>query len=171
MERSYLFNTEKIKYVRGEKPRVDCILCAIIAEDPAVTGLTVYRDEKFMVAMNLYPFNPGHLMIFPLRHITEIGGLTDEEASGMHRLLVKSVKILDEEFAPSGYNIGYNLGDGSGASIAHIHQHVVPRYSNEVGFLDVLSGTRVMVSDPRTVMLKLRERFGYDGKKYGRCEE
>lgn len=165
MERSYLFNTEKIKYVKGEKPRVDCILCAIIAEDPAVTSLTVYQDDKFIVAMNLFPFNPGHLMIFPRRHITEIGGLSGEEASEMHRLLVKSVRILDEEFAPSGYNIGYNLGEGSGASIAHIHQHVVPRYSNEVGFLDVLSGTRVIVSDPRSVMLKLRERFICDERK------
>lgn len=164
MERNYLFNTEKIKYVKGGKPCVDCILCAIINRDPSVTSLTVYEDEKFMVAMNLYPFNPGHLMIFPLRHVTDIGCLTDEEASGMHNLLVKCVKILDEEFTPSGYNIGYNLGNGSGASIAHIHQHVVPRYSNEVGFLDVLSGTRVIVSDPRSVMLKLRERFGSDEK-------
>lgn len=165
MERNYLFNTEKIKYVKGGKPCVDCILCAIISRDPSVTSLTVYEDEKFMVAMNLYPFNPGHLMIFPLRHVTEIGSLTDEEALEMHNLLVKCVKILDEEFAPSGYNIGYNLGNGSGASIAHIHQHVVPRYSNEVGFLDVLSGTRVIVSDPRSVMLKLRERFCSEEKR------
>ncbi len=162
MERSYLFNTEKIKYVKGEKPAVDCILCALITGDPSVTSLTVYRDEMFMVAMNLFPFNPGHLMIFPVRHVTDIGELTEEEASGMHKLLVKCVKILNEEFTPSGYNVGYNLGNGSGASIAHIHQHVVPRYSNEVGFLDVLSGTRVIVSDPKTVMLKLRERFGCD---------
>lgn len=164
MERSYLFNTEKIKYVKGEKPCVDCILCALIAGDPSVTSLTVYRDDKFIVAMNLFPFNPGHLMIFPLRHVTDISGLTDEEASEMHRLLVKCVKVLDEEFTPSGYNVGYNLGNGSGASIAHIHQHVVPRYSNEVGFLDVLSGTRVIVSDPKTVMLKLRDRFCSDEK-------
>lgn len=164
MERNYLFNTEKIKYVRGEKPAVDCILCAIISKDPSVTSLSVYQDERFMVAMNLYPFNPGHLMIFPLRHVTDLGDLTDDEASEMHRLLVKCVRILNEEFSPSGYNIGYNLGNGSGASIAHVHQHVVPRYTNEVGFLDVLSGTRVIVSDPRTVMMRLRDRFRDDEK-------
>lgn len=162
MERNYLFNTEKIRYVQGSKPAVKCILCAIRDKDPAVTSLTVYQDERFMVAMNLYPFNPGHLMIFPLRHITDISELTAEEAVEMHRLLVKCVQILNEEFSPSGYNIGYNLGEGSGASIGHIHQHVVPRYANEVGFLDVLSGTRVIVSDPCTVMLKLRDRFNMD---------
>ena len=162
MERNYLFNTDKIKYVKGDKPCVECILCAIRDKNSSVTSLTVYQSEKFMVAMNLFPFNPGHLMIFPLRHITDISELTAEEALEMHSLLVKSVAILNEEFSPSGYNIGYNLGEGSGASIAHIHQHIVPRYSNEVGFLDVLSGTRVIVSDPRMVMLKLRERFNGD---------
>lgn len=159
MERNYLFNTEKIKYVKGEKPDVPCILCAIRENHPAVKNLTVYSNAKFMIAVNLFPFNPGHLMIFPLRHVTAISELTDDEALEMHRLLVKSIAILNEEFGPSGYNIGYNLGDGSGASITHIHQHVVPRYANEVGFLDVLSGTRVIVSDPNAVMLKLRERF------------
>lgn len=163
MERNYLFNTEKIKYVKGEKPKVDCILCAIRDNHPLVQNLTVYRNERFMIAVNLFPFNPGHLMIFPLRHITSISELTDDEALEMHRLLVKSVSILDEEFKPSGYNVGYNLGDGSGASIAHIHQHLVPRYSNEVGFLDVLSGTRIIVSDPHSVMMKLRERFNSEG--------
>ncbi|HOP63294.1 MAG TPA: HIT domain-containing protein [Spirochaetota bacterium] len=159
MERNYLFNTEKIRYVKGDKPDVGCILCAIRDKDPAVTSLTVYQNERFVIAMNLFPFNPGHLMIFPSRHITDLSELSDEEASEMHSLLVKCIKIIDEEFSPSGYNIGYNLGNGSGASIAHIHQHVVPRYSNEVGFLDVLSGTRVIVSDPKSVMLRLRDRF------------
>ncbi len=162
MERNYLFNTEKIRYVKGDKPHVDCILCAIRDKNPAVTGLTVFKNEKFIIAMNLFPFNPGHLMIFPLRHVTDIADLTEDEAVEMHRLLVKSVKILNEEFSPSGYNIGYNLGEGSGASIKHIHQHIVPRYSNEVGFLDVLSGTRVIVSDPCSVMMKLRDRFSGD---------
>ena len=66
---------------------------------------------------------------------------------------------MDAEFSPHGYNVGYNFGNGSGASIPHIHQHVVPRYNNEVGFLDVLSGTRVIVSDPAEVMDVLKQRF------------
>jgi ATP adenylyltransferase len=156
----YLFNTEKIKYVKGDKPDVDCILCAIRDNIPSVKNLTVYETEKTMIAVNLFPFNPGHLMIFPKRHVKVLRDMTKEEAEEMHSLLVQAISILDEEFSPSGYNVGYNLGDGSGASIAHIHQHVVPRYSNEVGFLDVLSGTRVIVSDPVEIMNRLKARFG-----------
>lgn len=163
MERNYLFNTEKIKYVKGAKPDVRCILCAIRDKDPRVKNLTLFSNELFIIAVNLYPFNPGHVMIFPARHISRIGDMTPEEAAEMHRLLSLTIRILDEEYSPSGYNVGYNLGDGSGASIPHLHQHVVPRYSNETGFLDVLAGTRVIVSDPVEVMNRLAQRFSEAG--------
>ncbi|HPI91091.1 MAG TPA: HIT domain-containing protein [Spirochaetota bacterium] len=155
----YLFNTEKIKYVKGQKPKVECILCAIRDKDPVVQSLEVCRKGGCIISVNLYPFNPGHVMIFPERHVADLNGLTDEEALGMHRLLCVTVDILKEEFNPSGFNIGYNLGNGSGASIPHVHQHIVPRYDNEVGFLDVLAGTRVVVVDPVEVMNRLKERF------------
>lgn len=162
MERNYLFNTEKIKYVKGDKPCVDCILCAIRDNSPLVKNLNVHASENFIIAVNLFPFNPGHVMIFPKRHICGLDELTGPEATEMHTLLVRTVRLIDEEFKPSGYNIGYNLGEGSGASIKHLHQHIVPRYSNEVGFLDVLSGTRVIVSDPVDVMERLKFRFNAD---------
>ena len=159
MERNYLFNTEKIKYVKGDKPAVECILCAIRDNDPLVKKLIIHSTEKFIIAVNLFPFNPGHLMIFPKRHICRINELTETEALELHKLSAKTITILDEEFKPSGYNIGYNIGEGSGASIAHLHQHIVPRYTNEVGFLDVLSGARVIVSDPVDTMERLKIKF------------
>lgn len=159
MERSYLFNTEKIKYVKGDKPAVECILCAIRDKNPLVKDLTLFRNNSFIVALNLYPFNSGHLMIFPSRHVESLNSLTESEVIGMHKLLKGSIEIIDKEFSPQGYNVGFNLGNGSGASIPHIHQHVVPRYNNEVGFLDVLSGTRVIVIDPVEIMERLKEKF------------
>jgi ATP adenylyltransferase len=155
----YLFNTEKIKYVRGAKPRVDCILCAIRDRDPAVKSLEVARTGNCIVSVNLYPFNPGHVMIFPLRHVAGPSDLTDDEALEMHRLLKMSIRIITDEYSPSGFNVGYNLGLGSGASIPHLHQHVVPRYENEIGYLDVLAGTRVIVTDPVEVMECLKKHF------------
>lgn len=157
--RRYLFNTEKIKYIKGNKPSFDCILCAIRDRAGGVESLEVYRTDKFIVSLNLYPFNPGHLMIFPLRHVEDFLNLSDEEALEMHSLTGKAISILRDEFNPSGFNIGCNLGSGSGASMAHIHQHIVPRYENEIGFIDVLSGTRVYVEDPRDVLKRLIKRF------------
>lgn len=155
----HLFNMDKIHYVKGKKPQVDCILCAIRDSHPDVPDLCVYRDERFIIAMNLYPFNSGHLMIFPVRHIQEPGELTDDEVSRLHYLSTKAIKVLKEEFSPAGFNVGYNIGKGSGASIAHLHLHIVPRYDNEVGFLDVLAGTRVIVLDPREARDLLRQKF------------
>ncbi len=156
--REYLFNTRKLKYVKGDKSKAGCILCAVRDRDPDLTNLEVCRSERLIVTVNLYPFNPGHVMIFPSRHILSIGQLSDEEALEMHRLAARMVTIIQEEYSPSGFNIGYNLGRGSGASIEHLHMHIVPRYENEVGFLDVLAGVRTVVVDPAEVMDRLRER-------------
>lgn len=158
--RDHLFNTEKLKYVKGGKPSVACILCAIRDRDPAVVSLEVARRNGFIVSVNLYPFNPGHLMIFPERHVETLAGLTDDEALALHHLTVDVLAALGEEYRPAGFNAGYNLGSQSGASLAHLHLHVVPRYANEVGFLDVLAGTRLTVLDPVEVRDRLKKRLG-----------
>jgi len=158
--RNHLFNTDKLKYVNGDRPGVACILCAIRDRDPDVVNLEVARRGGFIVSVNLYPFNPGHVMIFPERHVERLQDLTDDEALGLHRLAADVLTALEEEFRPAGFNAGYNLGRHSGASIAHIHLQVVPRYANEVGFLDVLAGTRLAVTDPVEMRDRLRKRLG-----------
>ncbi len=157
--RDHLFNTEKLKYVTDEKTSAECILCAIRDRDPAVRSLEVARREGFIVSVNLYPFNPGHLMIFPERHVESPRELNDAEALILHRLLSETLSLIEAEFMPEGFNVGYNLGRSSGASIPHLHLHVVPRYGNEVGFLDVLAGTRLVVVDPAVARDRLIKRF------------
>ena len=159
MKRSYLFNFDKIKYVTGDKPCVECILCAIRDGDTSVKSLLLERTDLSIVTVNLYPFNPGHLMILPQRHVTDLTDLTEDESLDIHRLSVKAISILREEFNPSGFNVGYNIGVSGGASIPHLHQHIVPRYQNEVGFIDVLAGDRVIVVDPLEIMERLAKRF------------
>lgn len=157
--RKYLFNIDKYRYVTGDRPKVDCILCEMINGNPDITNLILYRSEFNLVTLNLYPYNPGHLMIAPLRHIEELTLLSAKEAADSHKLLVFCLKVLGEEFNAHGFNVGYNLGDESGASISHIHQHIVPRYKNEVGFIDVLAGDRIAVVDPLVQFEKLKIRF------------
>jgi ATP adenylyltransferase len=157
--RSYLYNTDKINYIKGEKPDVECILCALAENDPAVTSLEITRTERFVTAVNLYPFNAGHLIIFPIKHIISPEEFSREDVLELHDAVIRIKKVLDDEFTPAAYNIGFNIGKCAGASIDHIHLHIVPRYPNEAGFLDVISGTRIMVRDPHEVMNILKARL------------
>lgn len=157
-----LFVPSKREYVKGKRPTVECILCSIIRNDPEVISLEVVRSKSFIVAVNLYPYNPGHLLIFPNHHIEEIEKLSLSEVKELHKLTMVSLKVLRNLYNPHGFNIGYNLGKGSGASIKHLHLHIVPRYENELSFIDVLSGSKIIVEEPKDTVQRLKREY----KKY-----
>jgi len=144
-----LFIPSKIKYVRGQKPDVECILCGIIDRNPKVQSLEIFRTNLFCICANLFPYSPGHLLIFPKRHYTDVRIMSEEESLELFRIQNILVDILDELFTPHGYNIGYNLGPCGGNSIKHLHLHIVPRFKNELGFLDIIGDSRIIVDDPR----------------------
>jgi ATP adenylyltransferase len=154
----YFFNFEKMKYLKGEKPE-GCALCLIREKSPEVPDLTVFRDELAGVSLNLYPYNPGHLMIFPLRHVTDIRDLERAEQAAMDQALHKALDVVDSVYSPQGYNIGFNMGRAAGASIEHIHLHIIPRYSGKIGIAELLAGKRVMVEDLFTSRDRLREAW------------
>lgn len=156
----------KLSYSRGERPAVDCILCAVARNDPAVANLTVFRCPGHFVTLNLYPYNPGHVMIVPEPHYLDVRELSDDEILATHRLQTLTLQVLDRVYRPGGYNVGYNLGRSSGASIAHIHLQIVPRYGSEVGFFDILSDSRVIVEDPRVTRERLTEAFADEAPRF-----
>ena len=157
--RKHLFIPSKIDYVRGKRPKVECILCAIIVRDSRVVDTCVYNNSMVTVALNLYPYNPGHLMVFPNRHVEDLTKLSSDEVIEMHRLTVLSMKIIRELYHSQGFNIGYNLGEAAGASIKHLHLHIVPRFRNELGFVDIIAGSKIFVEDPAQAMIKLKKAF------------
>ena len=154
-----LFVPSKVKYVRGDKPDVDCILCAVIARNPKVASLEIICTDLFCICANLYPYSPGHLLIFPNRHIEDLRSYTPSEAREVFLLEKLCLDVLDEVYKPHGYNMGYNIGDWSGNSIRHLHIHIVPRYRNELGFVDIITDARIIVDDPRTNLPRLRGLF------------
>ncbi len=154
-ERDYFLNFEKIKYLKEKKPK-GCILCLIRDGSDKIVDLSIYRDELFIISVNLYPYNPGHLLIFPLRHIEDIREYTEEEEQRLNQLTKYSLELLDRLYSPEGYNIGYNMGLTAGASIRHLHLHVIPRYPRETGIADLIAGKRVLVEDPRETAKKLK---------------
>ncbi|MFW6312446.1 MAG: HIT family protein [Spirochaetota bacterium] len=153
---SYFFNFDKMKYVTGTRPE-GCILCLIRAKSEQVADLTVYSDELFTVSVNLYPYNPGHLMVFPNRHLEDVRQFTRDEDRRMSELTRRFLDLLDRTHQPAGYNIGYNMGASAGASIDHIHLHLIPRYPREIGIADLVAGKRVLIEDPRVTQQRLTE--------------
>jgi ATP adenylyltransferase len=156
----------KLGYSRGQRPAVDCILCAVARGDPAVESLLLYRRNGHFVTLNLYPYNPGHVMIVPERHTLDVRELSDAEVLETHHLQKLCLRVLDTVYSPGGYNVGYNLGKASGASIPHIHLQIVPRYNSEVGFFDIFSDSRVIVEDPKVTRQRLAEAFAAEAPKY-----
>lgn len=157
---SNLFVPGKMQYARGNsRPDVECILCAVVEGNDKVVRLDVYRSKLFVVALNLYPYAPGHVLVFPKRHITDLRMLNDEEVLELNKTQNLCLDILEKLYAPSGFNLGYNIGEAGGASIEHLHLHIVPRYRREMGFIDIISGTKIIIEDPKDSLLKLRESF------------
>lgn len=154
--KDYFLNFEKYAYIKSPKPE-GCILCLIRDRNPEVVDVSVYRDDLFVVTVNLYPYNPGHLLIFPTRHIVDVRTYSEEEEQRLNQLLRHFLDILDKVHHPAGYNIGYNMGHSAGASIDHLHLHLIPRYPHETGISDLLAGKRVLVEEPRETARRIRE--------------
>lgn len=127
--------------------------------DERVVLLKIYEDEICFVVLNLYPFNPGHLMCVPNRHITKFTELTKEEILHLNRTIQGLQLLLDELYNPRGYNIGINQGKDAGASIEHLHFHLVPRYGSELGYIDIFSKTRIVPEGLDSVRKKLKNNI------------
>jgi ATP adenylyltransferase len=154
----YFFNFDKLGYVKGARPG-GCILCLVAAGSAEVENLVVHESPSFLVSLNLYPYNPGHLLIFPKRHAVDLRELTGGERSELDALTDLCLSTLDEAMKPAAYNIGYNMGRTAGASIEHLHLHIIPRYPGEIGIAELIAGSRVLVQDPKDTRTLLKTAF------------
>jgi ATP adenylyltransferase len=149
----------RIEYVRMEKME-ECIFCKFPKEDKDEENLILYRGKYAFVIMNNYPYNPGHVMVAPYRHVGEIEDLKDEEWSEMHRLVSLMLKVIKNVMAPQGFNIGINVGRVSGAGIeGHIHIHIVPRWNGDTNFMPVVADTKVIVEGLKENYRELKEEI------------
>lgn len=158
----YFFNFNKLEYLKGKKPH-GCILCLIRDGSEDVERMIVYESEHVIVSLNLYPYNPGHLLVFPKRHVLDIRKLDARERLEMDETTNRCLDILDKAYSPSGYNIGYNIGLAAGASIEHLHLHIIPRYHNEIGIAELIGGKKVLVQNPLDSFALLKKAFGATG--------
>ena len=149
----------RIKYIQTEKTE-GCILCDKPRENNDALNYILYRGDDNFVMLNSYPYNPGHLMIAPYRHIANLEELTDEECNEHFKIVGRSIKMLRQVFNPAGFNIGINVGRVAGAGIDdHFHTHIVPRWQGDTNFMPVISDIRVIPEALAETYEKLRGKF------------
>ena len=149
----------RMQFIRMKKPE-GCFLCDNPKKNDDAQTYIVYRGSDNFVILNSYPYNPGHLMVAPYRHVASIEELTEEERNEHYKIVSQCVKALREEANPEGFNIGMNMGKASGAGIAgHIHTHIVPRWQGDINFMSVLADIKVVPEALAETYKRLKERF------------
>jgi ATP adenylyltransferase len=148
----------RLEYVQHADELGRCIFCEPEPE------LLVHESESALVMLNKFPYSSGHLLIAPTRHHGEFGALSDEEALEVHRLAARGIEALRAEYAPHGFNAGWNLGRVAGAGIEdHVHLHVVPRWNGDTSFMPVLGDVKVLPEALERTAERLRTQFAAGG--------
>ena len=134
----------RIPYILMKKPE-GCIFCEKPGENNDALNYILHRGGKNFIILNRYPYNPGHLMVVPYRHIANLEELTEEERHEHFEMVSRAIRVLRRVFKPDGFNIGANMGKIAGAGIeGHFHTHIVPRWQADTNFMPVLADVRVV---------------------------
>lgn len=124
------------------------------------TNLVVHRGTSNFIALNLYPYITGHLLVLPYQHIAELDAISKDTTDELMDLTKRAQTALRNVYAPSGFNIGMNLGSAAGAGIVdHVHLHILPRWSGDTNFMTTVADTRVIPESLDTTYAKLRTQF------------
>ena len=149
----------RLEYIQGADEQPGCVFC-LAAEGADEERLVVHRGERAFAMLNKFPYNSGHLMIAPYRHIGDLGSFEDSEALELHRLATAALEALRATYAPEGYNLGWNLGRVAGAGIVdHVHLHVVPRWGGDTNFMPVLADVKVLPEHLLETAARLRRSW------------
>lgn len=158
----YLWAPWRMEYIQTPKDEknADCIFCSKPKEKSDRKNLILHYGKHVFVIMNLFPYNNGHMMIVPYRHLSDYHDLSREERHEIADFTELCLDVLNNVMHPDGFNIGFNIGEAAGAGIAeHIHQHIVPRWIGDTNFMPVLGHTKVQVDGLEETWLKLKETF------------
>ncbi|MFE3457338.1 HIT family protein [Nocardiopsis aegyptia] len=145
-----LWTPHRMAYIKGEgkpsgtRPEDGCPFCRAPGL-PDAEGLVVARGKSAYAVLNLYPYNSGHLLVCPYRHVSEYTALDEDETAEVAALTQAGIRALGAAYRPQGFNVGMNLGTVAGAGIAaHLHQHIVPRWGGDTNFMPVIGQTKIL---------------------------
>ncbi len=150
----------RIEYIENASKNEGCIFCEQPREKDDKKSLIVHRGERGFIIINRYPYNNGHLMVVPYRHVGELASLSDEEKIELFHFLQFSQDVLREVMQPQGFNIGMNVGRLAGAGIVdHLHFHIVPRWGGDTNFMPIVGHTKVISEALEETWEKLHKVF------------
>jgi len=153
-----LWSPWRLAYVTGTSDAQGCVFCEALGNEAA--PLVLFRGGRCYVILNLYPYNNGHLMVVPNRHIASLADCSPEELSEMMELTRRAELALTEAYHPQGLNIGINIGRSAGAGVVnHVHIHAVPRWTGDTNFISVIGQVRVMPEELEETARRLRPIF------------
>ena len=143
-----LWTPHRMAYVAPREPvhpgEQGCPFCAM-DDVPREESLVVAQGDTCFVVLNLHPYNPGHLMVLPHRHVAELEELTSQESAELMEMTQHAIRVLKQVSGPHAFNVGLNLGGVAGGSLAdHLHQHVVPRWSGDANFITIVGATKTL---------------------------
>ncbi len=154
-----LWSPWRLAYVTGTSGAEGCVFCDA-GRDEACAPLLVDRGVTCYVILNLYPYNSGHLMVVPNRHIPSLAEATEQEMNELMAMTRRAAMALTEAYRPQGMNIGINLGRSAGAGIVdHLHVHLVPRWTGDTNFMSVIGEVRVLPEELQQTAERLRPIF------------
>ena len=140
-----IFAPWRMTYILASKDQEGCIFCDFPKENRDEERLILHRGKTCFIILNAFPYNPGHLMVAPYRHVDSLDGLQPGERAELMELANRCVVVLKKIMQPQGFNIGLNLGAPAGAGLKdHLHLHVVPRWNGDTNFMPVLGKTTVI---------------------------
>ena len=148
----------RVNYVRLKTKERGCIFCRALKNKEK--NYLVFKTKYSFALLNIFPYNNGHLMVSPIRHVRDISLLKEEEALDLLRALNKAKSLLKKTLHPEGYNIGINLGESAGAGITrHLHVHIVPRWRGDTNFMPVIYKTKVVSQSLRELHKRLKNAY------------
>ncbi|MFQ5449180.1 MAG: HIT domain-containing protein [Nitrospinaceae bacterium] len=149
----------RMEYIQGDKSG-ECIFCTLPRAGDDEKNFILFKGPRCFIIMNIFPYNTGHVMISPYRHLSCLTLLDEEECAEMNHLTRKCVEILRTVTAPEGFNIGINLGKAGGAGFdEHIHVHIVPRWTGDTNYMPVLADTKIHPEHLRATYEKMAPHF------------
>ncbi len=159
-----LYSPWRMAYISSAAKSPECLFCALPKSNVDEALLILHRGKSCFVILNAFPYNPGHLMVVPYRHVADYESLSDPELLEMHRLAGDCIAALKRTMAPHGFNMGINLGRIAGAGVdGHVHLHVVPRWSGDTNFTTVIGEMRVLPEALSVTWAKLKEALTVRG--------